>query len=259
MKAIRKFKSLLSDKNESGSQLGSPRFRGHSRQPSAAMLAEQERRRRNDETARQIVEQRRMRTMSSIMDSFADDGEPARGDLTGNEHNDSATPTSPGGVAALDPSSFPTPTPPSEPRFLGIGTGSRDDFASHNTPAEAVAESPTVVDFDVYDRAFAAEVERIQNKGRKPTVYLTRFLGEKDQFRDRGDLVIQGSGLSSAGTSAPNSPRYVPPLPLAQSRGASGLGGGSEAAAGMLHRRPLAQVVDDAMRAATAQASRTEQ
>ncbi|KAK4155914.1 kinase-like domain-containing protein [Chaetomidium leptoderma] len=48
--------------------------------------------------------------------------------------------------------------------LLGIGTGGFDDFSSpdHAPPADIVSDSPTVVDFNVYDRAFEAEIERIK-------------------------------------------------------------------------------------------------
>ncbi len=40
-----------------------------------------------------------------------------------------------------------------EPLLLGIGLGGRDDFNRHETPAEIVSDSPTAVDFNVYDKA----------------------------------------------------------------------------------------------------------
>lgn len=66
---------------------------------------------------------------------------------------------------------------PSPPPFLGIGTGGIDSFPGaiddprhplavgngEGTPIEpVVSDSPTMVDFNVYDRAFEAEVERIK-------------------------------------------------------------------------------------------------
>ncbi|KAK4123193.1 kinase-like protein [Parathielavia appendiculata] len=50
------------------------------------------------------------------------------------------------------------------PTLLGIGTGGIDDFstAEQAPAADIVSDSPTAVDFSVYDRAFEAEVERIK-------------------------------------------------------------------------------------------------
>ncbi|SPQ22792.1 a62bff01-bc79-412d-9548-1b24fbeca487 [Thermothielavioides terrestris] len=50
------------------------------------------------------------------------------------------------------------------PLLLGIGTGGIDDFsgALHSDAADIVSDSPTAVDFDVYERAFDAELERIR-------------------------------------------------------------------------------------------------
>lgn len=69
--------------------------------------------------------------------------------------------------------------------LLGIGTGGNDDFADASRPAGIVSDSPTAVDFDVYDRAFEAEVDRIKRstsrKGRNGgTLYPTRHLGKND-------------------------------------------------------------------------------
>jgi [calcium/calmodulin-dependent protein kinase] kinase len=85
--------------------------------------------------------------------------------------------------------------------FLGIGTGGKDDFvlAADLTPPAAedssnvVSESPTAVDFNVYDRAFEAEVELIKRstsrrkQGR--AVYKTRHLKSADKFFKEGNDV----------------------------------------------------------------------
>ncbi|KAK4239972.1 kinase-like domain-containing protein [Achaetomium macrosporum] len=77
------------------------------------------------------------------------------------------------------------------PPLLGIGTGGIDDFSSIDQPpaADIVSDSPTVVEFNVYDRAFEAEVERIKRStsrraggGRGKAagpgpIYQTRFCG----------------------------------------------------------------------------------
>jgi len=53
-----------------------------------------------------------------------------------------------------------------EPLFLGIGTGGRDDF-QHEPPALVVSDSPTAVDFNIYDNAYKSEIKRIQSQRRK--------------------------------------------------------------------------------------------
>lgn len=85
-----------------------------------------------------------------------------------------------------------------EPLFLGIGTGSRDDFNMDEPSPNVVADSPTAVDYNVYDRAYQAAVEeRLKSSAtNKPTLYLTRFVKEKDQFKELGDL-IDGSNATT--------------------------------------------------------------
>ena len=59
---------------------------------------------------------------------------------------------------------------PHHPLLLGIGTGGIDAFPADEQArpgeqprvADVVSDSPTAVDFNVYDRAFEAEVERIK-------------------------------------------------------------------------------------------------
>ncbi|VBB86785.1 Putative calcium/calmodulin-dependent protein kinase kinase [Podospora comata] len=83
------------------------------------------------------------------------------------------------------PHLIPPSTPP-QPLLLGIGTGGLDTFSSSHDDAGLggdlgiVADSPTAADFNIYDRAFDKEVERI--KGMKSrdgdggtTIYHTRF------------------------------------------------------------------------------------
>ncbi|CAG9971821.1 unnamed protein product [Clonostachys byssicola] len=85
-----------------------------------------------------------------------------------------------------------------EPLFLGIGTGSRDDFNMDEPSPYVVADSPTAVDYNVYDRAYQAAVEeRLKSSAtNKPTLYLTRFVKEKDQLKELGDL-IDGSNATT--------------------------------------------------------------
>ncbi|KAF3770547.1 hypothetical protein M406DRAFT_87404 [Cryphonectria parasitica EP155] len=71
------------------------------------------------------------------------------------------------------------------PLVLGIGLGGDDlPVASYSEPATVVADSPTAVDFNVYNRAYTEELERIKRSGGRPSVYTTRHLGgEKERFK----------------------------------------------------------------------------
>lgn len=86
-----------------------------------------------------------------------------------------------------------------EPLFLGIGTGARDDFAMDEATPNVVADSPTAVDFNVYDRAYEDAVEeKLRSKPTsKPTLYLTRFVKDKGRLKHL-EALIDESGLSPA-------------------------------------------------------------
>ncbi|RYO78947.1 hypothetical protein DL766_008624 [Monosporascus sp. MC13-8B] len=110
------------------------------------------------------------------------------------------------------------------PPLLGIGTGGRDFFTTglpystmedeqqqptglpdtNDPDAYIVADSPTGIDFDVYDRAFEAEVQRIrareqhqqeqlQKSGKggraraRARTYLTRLVGEQERHKYAAD------------------------------------------------------------------------
>ncbi|KAI1412912.1 Pkinase-domain-containing protein [Hypoxylon sp. FL1857] len=96
------------------------------------------------------------------------------------------------------------------PLFLGIGTGGHDDFANSEPPADVVSDSPTGIDFDVYDRAFETEIKRIRSdkkKGRAKT-YLTRLVGEQEIGKYTGDdnMVLEaGRSLASSAFSSSSS------------------------------------------------------
>ena len=80
--------------------------------------------------------------------------------------------------------------------LLGIGTGG-DDL---ETAADIVAESPTGVDFDIYDRAYEAEVMRIRSEPKKKRswTYMTKMLGERERDKYAGDdcmIVEAGESL----------------------------------------------------------------
>lgn len=95
------------------------------------------------------------------------------------------------------------------PPILGIGAGGRDDFASsgpsHSSSAGTVAESPSAVEFNVYDTAYAAEIERIKSqskekKGSRPTMFMTKLLeGVADKIEKDDGVVGEKGKESSAG------------------------------------------------------------
>lgn len=78
------------------------------------------------------------------------------------------------------------PHPLHTPPVLGIGAGGHDPtVSSQSEPASAVADSPTAVDFDVYDRAYAEEVKRIESSGGRPSLYTTRHLRQNYAQEER--------------------------------------------------------------------------
>ncbi|KXH50969.1 hypothetical protein CSIM01_11649 [Colletotrichum simmondsii] len=92
----------------------------------------------------------------------------------------------------------------SEPRILGIGIGSRDEFDKDEPSAGAVAESPTNVDFNIYDKAYEAEVERIMRKQtRQKTMYLTRFVKDREHYKEVAN-VVEGTSAGVTPVGTPN-------------------------------------------------------
>ncbi|OIW33417.1 Pkinase-domain-containing protein [Coniochaeta ligniaria NRRL 30616] len=89
-----------------------------------------------------------------------------------------------------------------DPPFLGIGTGEQDAFASGDVPtADVLSDSPTAVHFNVYDRAFEEEVDKIKRstsrKGRQgtgTTLYLTKHLRDEKKFKTMEDPDITWVG-----------------------------------------------------------------
>ncbi|KAI0115913.1 kinase-like domain-containing protein [Nemania sp. FL0031] len=85
--------------------------------------------------------------------------------------------------------------------FLGIGTGGEDEFSTANPSSDVVSESPTGIDFDVYDRAFETAMERIRSDRKKKgsRTYMTKLLGEKAKDKYVGDdCMIVEAGKSLA-------------------------------------------------------------
>ncbi|KAF4984607.1 hypothetical protein FZEAL_244 [Fusarium zealandicum] len=102
--------------------------------------------------------------------------------------------------------------------FLGIGTGSRDDFAKDEATPDIVSDSPTAVDFNVYDRAYEDAVETITSQNdssRRPTLYLTKFVKDTQNLKgvpelaenadmgkspqDQGSSSLTGQGQGTGG------------------------------------------------------------
>ncbi|RGP61883.1 camkk camkk-meta kinase [Fusarium longipes] len=77
--------------------------------------------------------------------------------------------------------------------FLGIGTGTMDEFASNEATPDMVSDSPTAVDFNVYDRAYETAVESITSNpnvsARRPTVYLTKFVQDTENLKGVSEMV----------------------------------------------------------------------
>lgn len=87
-----------------------------------------------------------------------------------------------------------------EPMVIGIGTGIHDkDARDENTP-DVVADSPTAVDFDIYDRAYEAAIkERLEaNPTERPVMYLTKYVKETEYFKTLANIVEE-TILSSEG------------------------------------------------------------
>ncbi|KAG6004322.1 hypothetical protein E4U21_001181 [Claviceps maximensis] len=72
-----------------------------------------------------------------------------------------------------------------EPLFLGIGTGAQGAFAPDEVTSNVVSDSPTAVDYNVYDRAYEEAVRRRMEArpSKRPTIYLTKFVKETDCFK----------------------------------------------------------------------------
>ncbi|KAL6698715.1 kinase-like protein [Trichoderma pleuroticola] len=110
-----------------------------------------------------------------------------------------------------------TGTSDQEPPFLGIGTGARDAFATDEKTPDVVSDSPTAVDFNVYDRAYEEAIkERMKpNQPSNPILYLTRHIKEKDYFKKLENLVDEAAVSPSPLKAAKeNSKQLLDPLPL---------------------------------------------
>ncbi|KAF5660793.1 camkk camkk-meta kinase [Fusarium heterosporum] len=86
-----------------------------------------------------------------------------------------------------DDGNTPLPVHENTTPFLGIGTGTRDEFASNEATPDMVCDSPTAVDFNVYDRAYESAIENItsgqNDHSRRPTVFLTKFVKDTQKVK----------------------------------------------------------------------------
>jgi len=99
----------------------------------------------------------------------------------------------------------------SDTLLLGIGTGGIDSFGAESLPFDVVSDSPTAVDFNIYDRAFREEVDRIKRStSRKGSrgggrVYHTK-LNEKGSSSSGGsDETVVNSGGKLGNETTPRS------------------------------------------------------
>lgn len=90
--------------------------------------------------------------------------------------------------------------------LLGIGTGGINDFCTETPPDNIVAESPTAVDFNIFERAYGAEVDRIKRSssrkrgGQPGQVYRTRF-------NERGSSQFSASSATEDSSTEESTPR----------------------------------------------------
>ena len=80
-----------------------------------------------------------------------------------------------------------------EPLYLGIGTSSRHAFYLDDQSAdEIVADSPSAVDYNIYDRAYEQAINDKLDEhpsSRRPIMYLTKFVKETERFKSFENIV----------------------------------------------------------------------
>lgn len=223
MKAITNFKSLLSSRsrtnsprtslfpedaadmiNNNNSEHHVPRWTRHHHRPKPSMDEHELEalKRANEEHAARLLEQRKQVLQSRGGNAAGPFGLPVKPPSNNNNRGDSGTDQSSGPTeeesgrihGERDPRASP-----GVPALLGIGTGGRDNFAGEGGDGEgeegeqptAVADSPTAVDFNVYDRAYEEEVARIKRAGGQPSVYMTWHLNSRGRFHGDGALDVR--------------------------------------------------------------------
>ncbi|KAK3401153.1 kinase-like domain-containing protein [Sordaria brevicollis] len=96
------------------------------------------------------------------------------------------------------PSTGSSDQQPPQPVHLGIGVGGVDEFSinpSDLPPADHVSESPTQVDFNIYDDAFEAEIERI-----KRSASISGSSGGRRNSKTTGERRGTGTGTTGTGS-----------------------------------------------------------
>lgn len=91
------------------------------------------------------------------------------------------------------------------PLWLGIGNGlDCGDVSPETSPSlspETLAESPAAADYNIYDTAYRAEVERIRvAQGHTATVYLTRRVDGKKEYASDKHMVDAPTDGQAEGT-----------------------------------------------------------
>jgi len=169
MKAITRFKSLLNPKAGTSSQpqVLSPGAEPADPTPYASPFEEQGNKlvagtdADNEEVANRIIRERHemLQRKTALLGAGPDEN---------TRHPQALSPEA-GAGAGEDASTTAATLPEAEQKtpvlHLGIGTGGIDDFSamdSDQPTVDFVSDSPTTVDFSVYDRAFDAELERIR-------------------------------------------------------------------------------------------------
>jgi len=161
MRAINKFKGLLAKKKEAGpSGAAEPGEHGEN-----AVLQEQDGAAEKDEENARPKEESTEEHIAKILKQRAEFLKSAGGKLKR-------------GLAPI----LPTPSAErSDSLHLGIGTGGIESFGPEAEPMDVVSDSPTTADFNIYERAFSEEVDRIKRstsrKGSRSSgkVYPTKF------------------------------------------------------------------------------------
>jgi [calcium/calmodulin-dependent protein kinase] kinase len=151
--------------------------------------------RANEEHASRLLEQRKQVLQSRGGNAAGPFGPPVKPPPGNNNRGDSGTDQSGGPTEEESGRSHGERDPrasPGVPALLGIGTGGCGDGEGEEGEQQtSVADSPTAVDFNVYDRAYEEEVARIKRAGGQPSVYMTWHLNSRGRFHGDGALDVR--------------------------------------------------------------------
>ena len=90
--------------------------------------------------------------------------------------------------------------PLSDHLYIGIGTG-----GNSRTPSPpCVSESPPAADANIYEKAYDMEIQRLRAaNGRASTLFLTRRVERNEEYqKDERFMIVKGNGDSGEGTKA---------------------------------------------------------